>query len=588
MPASRLWSACSAASSARVEAEPGHAGVDVQQRRQTAPDAARGGRPGVELGERIQHRRDVVRDVVRLACRGADRPARPASPRARGRGWPAPPRSRATKKCRQPAACSAGATWLRAEAVGVGLDHAGDRAGGMAPAEHAPVGDDGAEVDVRARHGSKALAVARSRVWCMRVIRTRTLYHGSMRMTCGRPVVAWPSWLNGHSGKQGLPRPLSACAAKRTKAGREDRSAHAPWCRTRDQEHVLAHERASHRSDVCRGGAASPGRPAEPRQNTPTGKSLRSTPDMPTACTCSAWRRTNPAAHAAAIELIGQAIALRNDDPYYHCNMANALQAHGMLAEAVAHFRRALLLKPDHAQAYSDLGTSSSPGPAGCSAASAGIRHRKGSEQRSLLPPFVHSAARSCRRPLRGRDGNAGAGHGVAAGAGSEGTAFRAGQGVCRSAAARSFVPALSSQATRSRAANSIYDEPGTLGFLDRIREVFSPRLLRDQRGHRRSVRRLPIFIVGMPRSGTTLVEQILGSHPQGVRGGRAGRISERRGQSARCSAAVAAVSRSDAGGAGGGVACSSAATIWPRSGQSRRRPSTSPTRCRRIPASSA
>jgi tetratricopeptide (TPR) repeat protein len=58
------------------------------------------------------------------------------------------------------------------------------------------------------------------------------------------------------------------------------------------------------------------------------------------------------------------------------------------------------------------------------------------------------------------------------------------------------------------------YNEAATLGALDRLRSVFTPDRMRawHKAGHPSSV---PVFIIGMPRSGTTLVEQILASHPQ-------------------------------------------------------------------------
>lgn len=58
------------------------------------------------------------------------------------------------------------------------------------------------------------------------------------------------------------------------------------------------------------------------------------------------------------------------------------------------------------------------------------------------------------------------------------------------------------------------YDEHGTLAYFDRIREVFSYELLRARSGHGHSSE-MPVFVVGMPRSGTSLVEQILASHPR-------------------------------------------------------------------------
>jgi hypothetical protein len=63
------------------------------------------------------------------------------------------------------------------------------------------------------------------------------------------------------------------------------------------------------------------------------------------------------------------------------------------------------------------------------------------------------------------------------------------------------------------------YNEAITLAILDDARSVFTPELIRTSQisGQSSSV---PVFIIGMPRSGTTLVEQILASHPQVVGGG--------------------------------------------------------------------
>jgi len=56
------------------------------------------------------------------------------------------------------------------------------------------------------------------------------------------------------------------------------------------------------------------------------------------------------------------------------------------------------------------------------------------------------------------------------------------------------------------------YDERGTLLMMQRIRELFSEDLLRGRvnTGHDSEV---PVFVLGMPRSGTSLVEQVLASH---------------------------------------------------------------------------
>lgn len=56
------------------------------------------------------------------------------------------------------------------------------------------------------------------------------------------------------------------------------------------------------------------------------------------------------------------------------------------------------------------------------------------------------------------------------------------------------------------------YDEATTLASMQRIAEVFGPDMM-SRAPVRPSAPGLPIFILGMPRSGSTLVEQILASH---------------------------------------------------------------------------
>jgi tetratricopeptide (TPR) repeat protein len=57
------------------------------------------------------------------------------------------------------------------------------------------------------------------------------------------------------------------------------------------------------------------------------------------------------------------------------------------------------------------------------------------------------------------------------------------------------------------------YDEGATLRTLDCIRAIFTSQFMLSKQGlGNRSTQ--PVFILGMPRSGSTLVEQILASHP--------------------------------------------------------------------------
>jgi len=61
------------------------------------------------------------------------------------------------------------------------------------------------------------------------------------------------------------------------------------------------------------------------------------------------------------------------------------------------------------------------------------------------------------------------------------------------------------------------YDEAAVLGLFERIAATFTAELVTAKAGGGFATE-MPIFVLGMPRSGTTLVEQILASHPR-VRG---------------------------------------------------------------------
>jgi tetratricopeptide (TPR) repeat protein len=74
---------------------------------------------------------------------------------------------------------------------------------------------------------------------------------------------------------------------------------------------------------------------------------------------------------------------------------------------------------------------------------------------------------------------------------------------------ARSFHHLREGNARKRR--QIVYEEPAIMGFFARISATFTPTLMRAKHGGDPSL--LPVFIVGMPRSGTTLIEQILASH---------------------------------------------------------------------------
>ena len=68
------------------------------------------------------------------------------------------------------------------------------------------------------------------------------------------------------------------------------------------------------------------------------------------------------------------------------------------------------------------------------------------------------------------------------------------------------------------------YDEVASLNVFRRMQETFTSDLMRNMEGFG-DASELPIFIVGMPRSGTTLIEQIIASHPKVFGAGELGYV---------------------------------------------------------------
>jgi tetratricopeptide (TPR) repeat protein len=75
----------------------------------------------------------------------------------------------------------------------------------------------------------------------------------------------------------------------------------------------------------------------------------------------------------------------------------------------------------------------------------------------------------------------------------------------------RSFRHLLSGNTRKRKTLH--YDPASALARLERIRSVFDGELMRSAARHG-NPSSTPVFIVGMPRSGTSLIEQILASHP--------------------------------------------------------------------------
>jgi tetratricopeptide (TPR) repeat protein len=69
-------------------------------------------------------------------------------------------------------------------------------------------------------------------------------------------------------------------------------------------------------------------------------------------------------------------------------------------------------------------------------------------------------------------------------------------------------------QASTLKRAQLAYDEGAALAFFDYLPTIFSSTRMAEKTGTG-DHSQLPAFIIGLPRSGTTLVEQILASHPR-------------------------------------------------------------------------
>jgi tetratricopeptide (TPR) repeat protein len=241
-----------------------------------------------------------------------------------------------------------------------------------------------------------------------------------------------------------------------------------------------------------------------------------------------------------------RAIAVRPGFAEAHTNIGCALQQLGRFKEAIAYHERALVIKPDYAEAHTHLG---------------GALHRL---------DLAEEASAHCRKSIALNPNSADAHYGLgialeALGRSDEarGALERAAQLAPRRAQFHlalalsgrfsagdprlapiealmrdqaslsdedrialhfalgkaladleqhepSFRQFLEGNALKRRQTG--YNEAATLRLFERIKAVFTRELMQEKRGGGDSSR-IPVFVVGMPRSGTTLIEQILASH---------------------------------------------------------------------------
>ncbi|MBF0482072.1 MAG: tetratricopeptide repeat protein [Desulfovibrionaceae bacterium] len=209
-----------------------------------------------------------------------------------------------------------------------------------------------------------------------------------------------------------------------------------------------------------------------------------------------------------------KALTLRPHDPDALYNLGNTLTEQGRLDEAEDCYRKALELRPNHPDARANLGIALTVAgrldearqafeAAVALAPRRGAFHRMLADTGRIAPESAQ--ARRMEELLSDADALPEADrmqlHYALGAVYADGGQPK-----------RSFGHLLAG--SRLKRSRIDYDEAATLAMFDRIRSVFTADFLAAAPGPGQACG-LPVFIVGMPRSGTTLVEQVLASHPE-------------------------------------------------------------------------
>jgi tetratricopeptide (TPR) repeat protein len=209
-----------------------------------------------------------------------------------------------------------------------------------------------------------------------------------------------------------------------------------------------------------------------------------------------------------------RAIAIRPEHAPAHSALGNALQATGRHAEALDCYRKAFAIKPDYGDAHVNLGSALEE-LGRIEEAQHAFERAIAIEPRNIRYNFALIASRRVREGDPSLAALETWQRHLGSLADDDQILFHFGLGKALSDIGRheqSFRHLLSGNAIKRR--NLSYHEAATLAVLDRIRTAFDAALMRGKSGMGHPSAQ-PIFIVGMPRSGSTLVEQVLASHPR-------------------------------------------------------------------------
>jgi len=183
--------------------------------------------------------------------------------------------------------------------------------------------------------------------------------------------------------------------------------------------------------------------------------------------------------HEAAIAAYEAALAITPDRAGAMSSMAHHQKTIGLQAEAIASYRNAVRAKPDHAEAYWSL-------------ANLKTFSFEDEEVRTIEALLEnHDLPDESRAQLHN----------------ALGLEFES-----RKNYARAFEHLEKCNAVQRQLES--YDPVETEGTYDRLIELFNPEFL-VKNSTQTTFEVTPIFVVGLPRSGSTLIEQILASHSQ-------------------------------------------------------------------------
>ena len=215
---------------------------------------------------------------------------------------------------------------------------------------------------------------------------------------------------------------------------------------------------------------------------------------------------------ALAAKYIVRAVQLFPEYAEAYCNLGVALRRLGRTEEAIAAYRQALRIKPDYANACNNLGSALNE---------LGRRDEARESYRNAIAIDSEFAVAhrhlACLEKHEDEDDEVRAmvalyGSGTISDDQRMHLAFALGK-VYAEIGEHPKAFAFLQEANRLKRATYRYDAADDQRFFERIKQTFSRDFFAERQGAGYPDE-TPIFIVGMPRSGTSLVEQILASHP--------------------------------------------------------------------------